>query len=559
MDYNVDNIESKPEIQPSANTDLILHKDGKFQRAKIFGTNGKIKSAFVEAVVNNIITNNTYNLDPQQIVPSEALYTDDTLAGDIIKRVDKTTGENVNYRQTTHWIDGTQMTDNNVDGVLYIKKDDNYYVRNNKYLNVLWFKQSDDADDTLMFKRATQLMFKTKQYGINTLYVPSGKYAISDQIDFPAECTLYGIFKNEVIITQTDRTKHAFYVKEKNDGSNNDRSTTTDTEFKNLTIRGTLALSNAFTWKDKDAILANNTNCGICFESLIRSNIEDVTIEGFETAGIWYHNSYYHKFSGVLSRLNKFGLWATGVCTSIFGSKSEFRLNAQGHRIEQSYSCRFSRILFESNHNHYLYVINFDNWNVARSGVGVFLRDCVNNVYDNCYFEAQHVQIFLQDSNKNSFKTNFISAGTPSSIYPDSNADGHSGILMNSSENEFIGNDHYTYIEEKAKYYIHTNSKNNLFTFKSKEEFYNFIEKSNLNHFTIKSDAPIAKCQNINKMYVNGKITFINNSNSGTTSERPDLSSVNNGFQYYDTDIKKILYADKTNNNWLDAIGNIVV
>ena len=59
-------------------------------------------------------------------------------------------------------------------------------------------------------------------------------------------------------------------------------------------------------------------------------------------------------------------------------------------------------------------------------------------------------------------------------------------------------------------------------------------------------------------MYINGEIAFINNSNSGTTSERPDLSSVNNGFQYYDTDIKKILYADKANNNWLDALGNPV-
>ena len=105
MDYKVDNIEDKGEITPTANTDIILHKDGKFQRAKIFGTNGKIKQAFVDAVVNNTINNNTYNLDPQQIVPSEALYNDDTLAGDIIKRVDRTTGENVNYRQTTTWHD----------------------------------------------------------------------------------------------------------------------------------------------------------------------------------------------------------------------------------------------------------------------------------------------------------------------------------------------------------------------------------------------------------------------------------------------------------------------
>lgn len=129
MDYNVDNIESKPEIQPSANTDLILHKDGKFQRAKIFGTNGKIKSAFVEAVINNTFNNNTYTLDPDKIVPSEALYNDETLAGDIIKRVDKISGDNVNYREVLTWFDGSLMNDAKVDGFVYKKIGNKFYQR----------------------------------------------------------------------------------------------------------------------------------------------------------------------------------------------------------------------------------------------------------------------------------------------------------------------------------------------------------------------------------------------------------------------------------------------
>ena len=61
----------------------------------------------------NYITNNIYQFDPNQIVPSEALYNDptETLAGDIIKRVDINTGANVNYREVTTWHDGTPMTD----------------------------------------------------------------------------------------------------------------------------------------------------------------------------------------------------------------------------------------------------------------------------------------------------------------------------------------------------------------------------------------------------------------------------------------------------------------
>ena len=60
---------------------------------------------------------------------SEALYTDDTLAGDIIKRVDKNTGENVNYRETTTWYDGSAMDDSKVDGNIFRKIGAKYYER----------------------------------------------------------------------------------------------------------------------------------------------------------------------------------------------------------------------------------------------------------------------------------------------------------------------------------------------------------------------------------------------------------------------------------------------
>jgi len=59
---------------------------------------------------------------------SEALYTDDTLAGDIIKRVDINIGENVNYRETTTWHDGTTMDDSKVDGDIFVKRGSKYYV-----------------------------------------------------------------------------------------------------------------------------------------------------------------------------------------------------------------------------------------------------------------------------------------------------------------------------------------------------------------------------------------------------------------------------------------------
>ena len=80
----------------SVNIGKYYKADGTLTTVKAEGAN------FRGDVGQAIINNNTYNLDPEQIVPSEALYNDtlETLAGDIIKRVDINTGENVNYRET---------------------------------------------------------------------------------------------------------------------------------------------------------------------------------------------------------------------------------------------------------------------------------------------------------------------------------------------------------------------------------------------------------------------------------------------------------------------------
>ena len=123
-------------------------------------------------------TINSYSVDPEQIVPSEALYNDptETLAGDIIKRVDINTGENVNYRKISNLPDFAPEA-------IYFTKGDNHYERiYDNYINVEWFKTAKDGvtDDADKFQEAIDFL---ASIGGGTLFIPEGKYAISN-VDF---------------------------------------------------------------------------------------------------------------------------------------------------------------------------------------------------------------------------------------------------------------------------------------------------------------------------------------------------------------------------------------
>ena len=114
---------------------------------------------------------------------SEALYTDDTLAGDIIKRVDINTGENVNYRETTTWHDGSAMDDSKVDGVIYKKIDGKYYINTAWVagvpisIKVFGAKGDNITNDTASFINAMNII---SNLGGGKILVPKGKYRLKD-------------------------------------------------------------------------------------------------------------------------------------------------------------------------------------------------------------------------------------------------------------------------------------------------------------------------------------------------------------------------------------------
>ena len=117
---------------------------------------------------------------------SEALYTDDTLARGILKRVDKKTGENVNYLETTTWYDGSAMDDSKVDGFVYKKIGIKYYKRIfGNIINVLDCGAiADDMTDvsTKAINLAVKVAGTTK-----TVYIPSGVFWIKGHDDAQPE------------------------------------------------------------------------------------------------------------------------------------------------------------------------------------------------------------------------------------------------------------------------------------------------------------------------------------------------------------------------------------
>ena len=104
-------------------------------------------------------------------------YNDESnsIANDIIKFIDINTGEDVNYRETTTWYDGTSMTDAKVDGIIYKKIGNKYYQKQYEgAINVKWFGAKGDGvtDDTIAIQKSIDSVAESG----GTVIIPKGNY-----------------------------------------------------------------------------------------------------------------------------------------------------------------------------------------------------------------------------------------------------------------------------------------------------------------------------------------------------------------------------------------------
>ncbi len=95
---------------------------------------------------------------------------------------DTNTGEVFTYTKVTKYLDGSLLTDNKIDGIIYRKINREYFKRNFAGpVNVKWFGSRGDntADDTLSIQKA--LDFCANQHHI--LFFPTGTYLVTNTLN----------------------------------------------------------------------------------------------------------------------------------------------------------------------------------------------------------------------------------------------------------------------------------------------------------------------------------------------------------------------------------------
>ena len=290
----------------SVNIGKYYKADGTLTTVKAEGAN------FRGDVGQAIINNNTYNLDPGQIVPSEALYNDtpETLAGDVLKRVDKTTGIDVNYRETTVWDDGSEMTDAKADGVIYIKKNNKYSKREFEgVFNVKWFGAKGDTDandsgtdDTLAIQnaidRASEIYKKNDFsggtfFGGMSVYLPQGRYKISSTLILKDGVNLIG--ENKVNTNIHCASSMIAISNVSGYDSNGDIMASKDNIICDLTLtQGGIELIQSVSSRFERLRIQNLYGSfphGLIIKIPVNVLFDDIKITGSEGVGVQYHDN----------------------------------------------------------------------------------------------------------------------------------------------------------------------------------------------------------------------------------------------------------------------------
>ena len=135
----------------------------------------------------------------------------------ILEKKDRFTSEAAVYEETKTFADGTSMSGDKVDGVMYITENGTFYRRKvNGEVNVKWFGAKGDGDrndlgtdDTSSIQKALTVLEKAfpvydltgqNLLGGFTLHFPAGKYLVNKTFVLPSNCTVSGESYNTTVL-----------------------------------------------------------------------------------------------------------------------------------------------------------------------------------------------------------------------------------------------------------------------------------------------------------------------------------------------------------------------
>jgi len=375
----------------------------------------------------------------------------------LIEKTDSKTHEKIYFEKVNKWIDGTPINNRNIDDVIYIKEKNEFYKRIfNGKINVKWFGAVGDgiSDDTESITKALDFIrlnldtyfSKSLDQKIDIeLFFPKGIYMVSSTLTVPMYATLVGENTGNTILQIRNPNTPVIIIKKPVKGNIN-RQANTNTLIKGLTIAGKFFNTNPYEWKT-DRL---DAGAGIILDNVININLEDLKISGFEDSGILINQSSYININQVQLYNNKIGLIIKNNSTTVNVTKSNIRANSLGVFIGDSFSNSFLNTTFESNTASYLNLLpKKEDKSMLKSGVGIYMSNSYNNIFQSCYIEDNLVSVLLYGAYNNIFKYNLI-CPTNNFSYKNENID-YAQIKFkgsNNNGNKFIYN-HIVSLDEK--------------------------------------------------------------------------------------------------------------
>lgn len=182
--------------------------------------------------------------------------------------LDSNTSENVTYTKVTTWYDGTAMTDEKCDGVIYRKKGSEYFKRNfTGAADIRWFgaKCNGVVDDTLAIQKAVDAYFK--------IFIPEGEIKITAPIEILGRRYISGVQQTRTLLYAYGCD--AFVI----NGANGDNLTISDMQIRSFSAVG------AADPKTDTGI----KSFGLVDAAVNYLTIRDVTIIGFNYCIDWQY------------------------------------------------------------------------------------------------------------------------------------------------------------------------------------------------------------------------------------------------------------------------------